>query len=97
MTHQMSIMRFSSIQNIEELIASIESCTRGKVVKINEMFGQCYLTIQHHDGPICPSCGKDIHLYGHGLCWGCWQMKTTELSRIARGLKPYTDDTDIPF
>lgn len=68
-----SIVRYPYIEDVTVLIQKIEAVTRGKVVEIREMFGQAYLTIEHHNGHICPECGADIHAYGHGLCLSCWQ------------------------
>jgi hypothetical protein len=68
-----SIVRYHYIEDLTVLIQKLEALTRGKVVKIQEMFGEAYLTIEHHDGPICPECGKDIHTHGHGLCLNCWK------------------------
>lgn len=76
---QHSILRFAQIHDMTELIASIESVTAGKIVKINQMFGQAYLTIEHQSGSTCPHCGEPIHLYGHGLCLKCWTVKKDEL------------------
>lgn len=74
-----SIVRYAQINDVSKLIEAIESVTRGKVVEVREMFGQAYLTIEHHDGPVCPHCGKEIHPYGHGLCHSCWIVKSKEL------------------
>jgi tRNA(Ile2) C34 agmatinyltransferase TiaS len=79
-----SIMRFPIPGNIDVLTADIENMTRGHVVKYTT-YDNLWMSIEieHHDMPLCPECGGELHAYGHGLCRKCWSAVKKEMGAIS--------------
>lgn len=69
----MSIIRYKDNgQDIRETVRLIEAVTNCEVTSVEKSSGYVSLTLEHHEGQSCSTCGEKIHNYGHGLCLACW-------------------------